>query len=168
MLPDFFIFRFILTLLIYSIIYNLQSVSIIFIVLLLIIVDDFDSGYLRMKYKNIFHKFDSNYKKYDKINDSLSYIFILPIIYKLVSPDIFKLLIFATIFRLYGVINYYNNNNSLIFVMIPDLFKEILLVEYLSQNYKTILNNKNIVLIITTILKIGFEYWHHKLNKFNN
>ena len=168
MLPDYFIFRFFLMLVIYCYVSKFKHLSIIFIIILLLIIDVLDSEYIRIKTKNIFHKFDKTYKLYDKINDSLSYILILPIIYKLGPYEIFILLTPTTFYRSYAVCDYAKKENSDIFIQIPDLFKEILLIEYIANNYKIVQDNKSNILVLTTFLKAGFEYVHHKLNKYNN
>lgn len=164
MIPDFFFVRLFLTLLVYTSVYNLKTTSLLFLVILLIIVDSFDCNYLRIKNKALSFKIGVIYHKYDKINDSLSYLMLLPLLYKVLPFDIFKLLCITTLYRLVGVIHYFNNVDNSIFITIPDLFKEILLVEYASQKYNFISNNKSNVLVLTTFVKSLYEYYHHKIH----
>jgi hypothetical protein len=159
MLPDNFIGRLLITLISYSILYNLKSISLIFIIILLIFLDWLDIDTPFIKWKSL-----ENYHVYDKINDIISYLLLLPLLYKLVSPDLFRILVITTLYRLYGVINNYINPNSDNFIRYFDSFKELLLVEYLSKNNKFINKYKMESIVITLLLKINFEYIHHKTN----
>lgn len=157
MLPINFIVRLFITLFTYCIIYNLQYISIIFIIFLLIFLDWLDGSNPFIKYKEY-----PDYHMYDKINDSISYLLLLPLVYKLVSKKIFRLLMLTTFYRLLGVITYSITKNKEFFIVFPDLFKELLLVEFISNNY-TFINMYKIETIIATIfLKLNFEYLHHK------
>lgn len=162
-MPDFFIFRLLLTLLVYSLLYN-YSVSIIILIIILITLDEADAIYFRIINKQFYIKSNIYYHKYDKLNDSLSYILLLPLVYKMLSFKMFTIILFTTLFRLFGVMHYYKYNNKKIFILMPDLFKELLLVEYLTNNHNI---NKNYITAGAIFTKMMFEYWLHFIKNSN-
>lgn len=157
MLPANFLVRLFITLFTYCILYNFQAVSILFIIILLIFLDWLDGKNPFIKYANII-----NYDKYDKINDSIAYLLLLPLMYKLVTPEMFRILMITTLYRLIGVINYTYSENNNLFIIYPDLFKELLLVEFIGNKSKFINKYKLETIISVILLKINFEYVHHK------
>jgi hypothetical protein len=155
--PANFLVRLFITLFTYCILYNFQSISILFIIILLILLDWLDGINPFIKYNKII-----NYDKYDKINDSIAYLLLLPLMYKLVTPQMFRVLMLTTLYRLIGIINYINSENKDFFILYPDLFKELLLIEFISNKYTIIDKYKLETIISMILLKINFEYIHHK------
>ena len=115
--------------------------------------------------KQIIVSNNENYQTLDKVGDSLENAIILYLIYsnKLLSPIYTNTLIFAYFYRLIGVVSYLLfKSDRKILVYFPDIFKELLLISYLSE-FK--FNNDKkvfiVLLLISIVVKVYIEYKFH-------
>lgn len=115
--------------------------------------------------KKIIVSKNEHYQTLDKVGDSLENAIILYLIYsnKLLSPIYTNTLIFAYFYRLIGVVSYLLfKSDRKILVYFPDIFKELLLISYLSEFKFN--NNKKVfivLLLISIVVKVYIEYKFH-------
>ena len=106
------------------------------------------------------------YQKIDKIIDIVSYILFLIII-----PDIPKIYLYAYIsfllWRTIGVYRFYFNGNTDELHYFFDGINSTLLVQSLLQYKKIDTNAIVVLLVISSISKIFYERYHHRLKKYN-
>jgi hypothetical protein len=115
--------------------------------------------------KNIIVSKNEHYQTVDKFLDSLENGIILYLIYthKLLSPSYTKVISIVYFYRLIGVTSYLLfKKDRKILLYFPDIFKELLLISYLSEFKFN--NDKKIfisLLFIAIVIKVYIEYKFH-------
>jgi hypothetical protein len=135
--------------------------------IILIAAFDYFEGRIICLFANQEVNFNSNnyYQSLDKFNDTLENGIILYLIYsnKLLSTNYIKLLSFAYFYRVIGItLNLVFKKNRKILLYFPDIFKELLLISYLSQfKFNNNIKLFIILLLLTIMIKIYIEYLFH-------
>lgn len=115
--------------------------------------------------KKIIVSNNEHYQTLDKICDTLENGIILYLIWnnKLLSPIYIQTITFFYFYRLIGVVSYLLfKSDRKILVYFPDIFKELLLISYLSEFKFN--NDKKIfilLLLISIVIKVYIEYKFH-------
>lgn len=159
------IFRMILTVLFFMVftvknntvkLYNKNINVYLFLPIALIFLDIADTNvpklFFELKKDKNGDEYGDEYHIYDKITDSLSYLYV----WYLLKLDIAYL--YIILFRMIGVYQFVKNNNTSYLVYFPDFFKECILYSYFFKDPK--------YLPIVFIGKYIFEYSKYKLNLF--
>ena len=123
------------------------------------ILDTIDCGVTKLfyKYSCQTHQYQSN----DKLIDLMTYVLVIIIFWNYLPDNHKNILLIALFWRMIGVIRFYDTNNSKYMIIFPDLFKELLLLYYLDS--LNIINVNMYSIGILTIIKIFYEYLHHKI-----
>lgn len=130
------------------------------IILFILITDMFDTNILDYK-EHKRYAMTPEYHLYDKIFDSLTYILILCLFRSIVSKQTYVLLWICVMIRIVGIIVFSQTHSRFWFIVFPDVFKELLLLDYVSRFSSTIDSNYWFFVIVTIILKTGYESIHH-------
>ena len=141
--------------------------------IILIAAFDYIEGRIICLFANQEVNFNSNhyYQSFDKFNDTVENGVILYLIYSnnLLSPYYTKLIAFAYFYRVIGVtLNLVFKKDRKILLYFPDIFKELLLISYLSQ-FQFNNNTKlfTILVLLAIVIKIYIEYlFHYKKTNF--
>jgi hypothetical protein len=173
--PIIFIIRLIFTILSILLVWSIQwkySYKIPILILLILIMDIFDTNLFDYKQHLEYIK-TTEYHYYDKICDIITYILILIIFQNIVNPQIYYLLWIIVCFRMIGLYMYFETKSRISFVIFPDIFKELLFLEYISHYNKVIDKNYWYFFLLIIVLKIIYESIHNyffdilnNLNKF--
>ncbi len=143
MLSISFLTRFILITLLYYL-----NINDLLKVILIILTDNIDC--VLFKYFNNKNCKNFSYQISDKILDLYSYF----LIYKFLNLN--TIYLYIILYRLIGVLLFSLSAQSIYLVVFPDIFKEVLLYNY-------IFGELNYGIIIVIILKIMFEYYWHSV-----
>ena len=134
-------------------------------ILFIYIVDIIDYNPIvgKLLYNNSKYTETYTYDKYDKISDTISYIFLFVLIYlnNKIPLNYKYILLFLLIFRIIGVVLFLSNQDSKYLFYFPNLFLEFSFLFTLIFEQKNIKMNTPFVFFVTVILKILQEYFMH-------
>lgn len=133
------------------------------------VLDLVDSVPMKIKYGRNY-LYSDEYQIDDKINDIIIYFFVLEIFY-ILQPELDMFMIFFTLaflYRLVGVILYIRTKDDKYIIYFSNFFGEVPAI-FIFMKY--ILKFPNYVYIPITILllvlKVGYEYFHHKIWRYD-
>lgn len=155
-----FLFRIVLTILIFYLFYLLNVESLLLLVLVIIILDTSDCGIWNL-FNNSYNCKSFEYQKYDKIFDVATYIIFIIIFNKLFTSIELYILSCAIIWRAIGVAGFYYTNNNAYLMIFPDLVKELILIKYVRSKFELNIIQSGILISSVVFLKVIYEMTHH-------
>lgn len=127
------------------------------LLILLIITDSFDAN---LENSTAYYM-TFEYQKYDKVVDSLTYSFILLLYRHLFDETTYILLWIALLYRSIGVYLFYHTQEIKYLHYYPDIFKEIMLLGFISEHFKFFKNYYPGFFILAVLIKVQFEKLLH-------
>lgn len=155
-----FLFRIIITVVIFMIfkIKNVKSLPLLVIVL--IITDSLDCGlYPGTMCKDIGST--ELYQKTDKVVDLLIYVFFIILFRDLFDPFTLKILFAFIAYRAVGVARFYVSGNTSFLKYFPDFINSTLIAYTIYKQFNLTRRTYYIMIIIGMVFKILFEIHHH-------
>jgi hypothetical protein len=154
-----FVIRLVLTIGV-LIVFRNEIVSIPVLVLVITFLDFFDVDLQKSVLENVEYAKTVEYQNYDKVVDLVTYYLTLILFSHMFPNWLLGILWTALIYRTYGVYNYFNSEDRTVFVMYPDVIKEVMLGYFLSG----FIGNAPLFVLISALVKIVFESWHHNFD----
>jgi len=137
---------------------NNKSISLLYLILSLILLDQIDCG----RFHPLFQNCKSlDYQSLDKINDIIAYSLVLLLFNKQFTKNTILLLIMLISYRVFGIIQFMKTKNNKYLKIFFDGINITIIMYYLSTKYMIINNNYTKFIIFGFFLKIYYEFNHH-------
>ena len=152
-----FLFRLVISLVVFLV----PGIPSLYRGLFLIYVSDFLDGiFFRINYPTEKEKLNNTYQYHliDKVADALNNWLGLMLISSALGSVGLDVIYVALIWRCIGIIMFTQIKSSYVWLLFPDLTKELLLCRYVFGE----LTPK--IFTVVAILKVGYEYYHHFIN----
>lgn len=156
------IYAFIFRLIISFVIFISPGVSPLFKGIFLIYLSDFlDDVFFKWKYPSEKHEINQNYsyQLLDKIADFVTNLLGILILSTIVNDPIINIML---VWRMIGILVFTQIRSSYVWLIFPDLTKELYVVRLLFGEITPVL------LMVTFILKSCYEYYHHFIANHRN